>query len=73
MTMEAYKVMECGVHENVETKIYETKKGTRKEVAARWWSRELAMIGSETIMMREKKRCNKVGNAIHMENGLQYS
>jgi len=27
--------MECGVHENVETKIYETKKGTRKEVVAR--------------------------------------
>ncbi len=66
--------MECGVHENVETKIYETKKETRKEVATRWWSRELAMIGSETIMMREKtKRCNKVGNAVHMENGPQYS
>jgi len=27
--------MECGVHENVETKTYETKKETRKEVATR--------------------------------------
>jgi len=27
--------MECGVHENVGTRIYETKKGTRKEVATR--------------------------------------
>ncbi len=66
--------MECGVHENVETRIYETKKGTRNEVVARWWSRELAMIGSETIMMREKsKRCNKVVKGVHMENGPQYS
>ncbi len=52
--MEAWKVMECGVHENVETKIVETRKEQerrllqgdgagslrRPEVKQSWWKKK---------------------------------
>lgn len=65
--LEASKVMECGVHENVETRIVKT----RKEVVGRWWSGEFVTTGSEVFMMKKKaKKCNKVENTIHMGNNL---
>lgn len=68
--LEAWKVTKCGVHEDVETRIDKTK----KEVVGRWWSGEFTTTGSEVLMMKKSaKKHNKVDNAIHMGNNLQYN